>query len=261
MNWAPLLGFLALGGCAHHSPVAAAVASVPIVNKHPVIHVIVALCDKASQGIQPVPKKIGNGDDPGSNLYWGCDMGVKSYFKRSRDWKLVSDIKAPGEPILETLVFHHYSGAWLVADAYRGRQIKQATADLQQFCLGRGARAVTVGKEKLEVGGSADFLVYVGHDGLMDFRLLIDTKPSEKKVPDVAVLCCRSKRYFTPILGHAKPVLLTNDLMAPEAYVVEAAVSGWLKKESQAQIAERAAVAYNTFQHCGMKGARNLFRP
>ena len=34
-----------------------------------IIHVFVALCDNDSQGIVPVPKKIGNGNDPDNNLY------------------------------------------------------------------------------------------------------------------------------------------------------------------------------------------------
>ncbi|EDY21883.1 hypothetical protein CfE428DRAFT_0008 [Chthoniobacter flavus Ellin428] len=37
------------------------------------IHVFVALADNATQGIVPVPAKIGNGDDAEHNLYWGRD--------------------------------------------------------------------------------------------------------------------------------------------------------------------------------------------
>ncbi len=35
------------------------------------IHIMVALCDNQYQGIVKVPKGIGNGQDPNSNLYWG----------------------------------------------------------------------------------------------------------------------------------------------------------------------------------------------
>lgn len=45
------------------------------------IHVFVALCDNANQGIVPVPESLGNGQDPKSNLYWGAIYGLKSYFK------------------------------------------------------------------------------------------------------------------------------------------------------------------------------------
>ncbi|HLG03689.1 MAG TPA: hypothetical protein VI731_08850, partial [Bacteroidia bacterium] len=59
------------------------------------IHVFVALCDNDSQGIVPVPKKIGNGNDPGNNLYWGCGYGVRTFFNNSDDWRLISTVKSP----------------------------------------------------------------------------------------------------------------------------------------------------------------------
>jgi hypothetical protein len=37
--------------------------------------------------IAAVPKLIGNGDDPYNNLYWGAQYGVKTYFKKSSDWR------------------------------------------------------------------------------------------------------------------------------------------------------------------------------
>ncbi len=49
------------------------------------IHIIVALCDNKYQGIVPVPKTIGNGQDPKNNLYWGTAYGIKTYFKRSSE--------------------------------------------------------------------------------------------------------------------------------------------------------------------------------
>jgi hypothetical protein len=36
------------------------------------IRVFIALCDNKTQGIVPVGEKIGNGNDPEANLYWGC---------------------------------------------------------------------------------------------------------------------------------------------------------------------------------------------
>jgi hypothetical protein len=41
------------------------------------VRVYVALCDNESQGIVPVPAKIGNCNDPDQNLYWG-ENGKKS---------------------------------------------------------------------------------------------------------------------------------------------------------------------------------------
>ena len=44
------------------------------------VHVFVALADNQSQGIVPVPAKIGNGEDPENNLYWGSAYGIKTFF-------------------------------------------------------------------------------------------------------------------------------------------------------------------------------------
>jgi hypothetical protein len=48
------------------------------------VHVFVALADHQYQGIIPVPARLGNGDDPDHNLYWGSfAYGVKTFFSRS----------------------------------------------------------------------------------------------------------------------------------------------------------------------------------
>lgn len=85
------------------------------------IHILVALCDNKYQGIVPVPAKIGNGQDPAYNLYWGCAFGIKSFFKKSNDWKLLKTA-AVDAVILERLIFKHKtSNTLLIADAYNGQ--------------------------------------------------------------------------------------------------------------------------------------------
>src|SRR5215203_6417081 len=56
----------------------------PAFGKPLVVHVTVALCDNATQGIVPVPPAIGDGNDPRTNLYWGASYGVKSQLKREK---------------------------------------------------------------------------------------------------------------------------------------------------------------------------------
>ena len=48
------------------------------------VHVFVALADNEHQGIVPVPAKLGNGEDPEHNLYWGSAYGVKTFFHAFR---------------------------------------------------------------------------------------------------------------------------------------------------------------------------------
>src|SRR5271156_5534262 len=76
-----------------------------------VVHVFVALADNQHQGIVPVPAKLGNGDAPASNLYWGAAFGVKSYFRASSDWMLLSSAPGPEPAILERCVFRHRDDA------------------------------------------------------------------------------------------------------------------------------------------------------
>lgn len=47
--------------------------------------------------------------------------------------------------------------------------------------------------------------------------------------------------------------------MAPEAYVLDAALAGWLAQESGERVRARAAAAYHKYQRCGPRAAADLF--
>lgn len=227
-----------------------------------VIHTFVALCDNEHQGIVKVPTKIGNGKDPENNLYWGCDLGTKTFIKKHKDWKLIQTLTNPRENVLERCVFKHKtSKTVLVADAYDGEFIKKCTVDFLKSCAGDFNDFVVVDNDSIATGGDADLLTYIGHNGLMDFRLGKTYLPQKTHKREVIILGCISKRYFTPFIKPtgATPLLWTTGLMAPEAYILTAATEGWLKNEPAEAIKERAAQAYNQYQKCGIKGARNLF--
>ncbi|MHC4324447.1 MAG: hypothetical protein ACYSUX_09260 [Planctomycetota bacterium] len=226
------------------------------------IHVIVALCDNDSQGIVPVPKSLGNGDDPHNNLYWGALYGTKSFIKKSRDWKLVETKKKVNEKILERIIFRHTSAnVYLVADAYRGKNIKSAVECFLNAAVGNNARIVEFDDVKIPIGGNANMVAYIGHNGLMDFEVDPIKKTRDGHANDAIVLACKSKPYFAPFLSKigSRSVLLTTGFMAPEAYTLEAALAGWIAGENGKQIRERAAQAYHKYQKCGIKGARRLF--
>ena len=235
-------------------------------NSSKTIHVFVALCDNKYQGIIPVRPALGNGDDPRNNLYWGALYGVKTTFKKSSDWDLLSTINKPADNILERCVFKHTKNEiYLVADAYRGREIKQATVDFLTAAAGGDAEAVSVGSDSetmsIYTGGAADMLVYIGHDGLMDFTLSRYPKKANSKIRETIILACKSRMFFTPAIRQAgaKPLLWTTGLMAPEAYTLEAALAGWAIGETDEEIRQRAAQAYHKYQNCGLKAAQNLF--
>ncbi len=46
--------------------------------------------------------------------------------------------------------------------------------------------------------------------------------------------------------------------MAPEAYTLKSALDGWIAGETNDQIRDRAADAYDKYQHCGARAAHRL---
>jgi len=227
------------------------------------IHVFVALCDNDSQGIVPVPKALGNGDDPKNNLYWGAMYGTKTFLKRSDAWELVAKIDRLNEKILERIVLkHRETGTYLVADAYRGTQIKQTIEAFLESAAGNHPRILKVGNTELGIYGNANLIAYIGHNGLMDFNVACPKPNPSRRHPGAAiVLACKSKPYFLPLLQktECQPLLLTTGFMAPEAYTLEAALEAWLAGQDPSGIKTRAAKAYNQYQKCGIKGATRLF--
>lgn len=226
-----------------------------------IIHILTALCDNKNQGIVLVPVAIGNGRDPAKNLYWGAGFGVKTFFKKQTDWKLLKQIENPSESILERLVFKHVKqDAYLIADAYDGAEIRQTTDDLLLYASGRKKCTIKADNFVLEAGKSADLVVYVGHNGLMDFSLSEYPTKADDKKRQVIILACASKNYFASALKKtgAQPLLWTTNLMCPEAYTSDAAIDAWLQNKTNVEIREAAATAYHKYQKCGLRGAKSL---
>ncbi len=236
--------------------------AVPATAGQRVVHVIVALCDNEFQGIVKVPAGIGNGQKPSTNLYWGAGYGVKTHFNRSEEWVAIDCMKPTVPHILDRAIWKHRDSAvYLVADAYDGRNIREATEDLLRFASGAAPEKILVGGTEIRAGGGAQLIAYVGHDGLMDFALEEVFGPAGTSTRETIILACISKRFFAPHLRHtgAQPLLWTTGLMAPEAYTLKAALNGWVRRETHEAIHERAAQAYDKYQKCGITGARRLF--
>ncbi len=216
------------------------------------IRVFVALADNKSQGIIPVPAKIGNGDDAARNLYWGCDEALPVILRKSADWKLTSREPGTKETILERVIFTHRTGAWrIVADAYRGSAIKECIVDFFK----------TLGSD--ESPESLPLVAYIGHNGLMDFTLPEEAVARRGPGRDAIVLCCVSESYFAEPLRKtgARPVLTTTELMYPGGFILRDALAGWIRKEPPDQLRHRAAAAYARNQGISVKAARGVFAP
>lgn len=224
------------------------------------VHIMVALCDNTYQGIVPVPKGIGNGQNPATNLYWGCGYGIKTYFKKSAEWTHIRTEKIDST-ILERMIFKHKNtNTYLIADAYNGKYIKQCTIDFLKSNAGQMNDTVMVGKTVIGTHGKSKLLAYIGHDGLMDFELENTFHKADDAKRDCIILACYSKNYFSTYITSAgsQPLVWTTGLMCPEAYTVHDAISAYLKGEPRDQVRLKAAEAYNKYQKCGLKGAQRL---
>jgi hypothetical protein len=239
-------------------------------HKYRLAHVFVALCDNAHQGIVKVPPALGNGQEPAGNLYWGAPYGVKTFFSKSADWAAVPIVAAPkNEAILDRCVFRSTGKGrttYVIAEAYDGSKMPAA---LQEFFNAAAGRTVTEfdipaasGKTRLQAGGYADLVAFVGHNGLMDIQL--DDYP-EKLTDDnpgaAVVLACKSRKYFEGPLGRAgcRPLVLTSQFMAPEAYTLDAILRSWGAGDAPDGIARKAALAYAKYQKIKPATAQKMF--
>ena len=226
------------------------------------IHVFVALCDNVHQGIVPVPPALGDGKNPRRNLYWGALYGVKTYFKNAPGWTLLQTIEKPRAHILERCIFKKIDAdLFLVADAYNGEQIKETITDFLNSNSNFLKSTLTVRDIKIGLHANADLLAYIGHNGLMDFPPPPIHLKHARAGKDVIILACKSRPYFERFILSAgsNPLLLTNGLMAPEAYTLKSAIDGWSAHETNESIRLRAVKTYQHYQKTSFKAANKLF--
>ena len=231
------------------------------------IHVFVALCDNDTQAIAPVNDRIGDGDDPENNLYWGCSDGLPKYFAKRKQWSLIRTERDVTADILRRVIFRHkQTRALLVADAYRGSSIRICLGDFLYSAAGQQKVPVCLGAPeeggRLSMfGGGADLVAYIGHNGLMEHSVSEPDKIDGSRTRDAIVLSCVSDRYFRELLRRngARPVLTTQQFMYPGAFALHAALEGWLRKESLPQLRTRAGKAMAINQKISVKAATRIF--
>lgn len=257
------LALLCLPACTAQTrklPIMLPQEAIAVDTTHKTIHVFVALCDNRYQGIVPVPAAIGNGQDPDHNLYWGCAFGVRTYFRNSREWRLLR-VQKTNAVRMERLVFRHVTkDVYLIADAYDGRYIRQCTIDFLRSCAGQWKDTVHTGNTVLGIGGHAKLVAYIGHDGLMDFQLDEAFANADRRQRSCMILACISQKYFAPHLKAtlANPLVWSTGLMSPEAYTLHDALSAYVNHEPASAIRTRAVRAYARYQKCSERAAGRL---
>jgi hypothetical protein len=235
-----------------------------------VAHVIVALCDNQYQGIVPVPKAIGDGDDPNNNLYWGAGYGVKTFFRRSAEWKTIPIAASDNSKVLDQAVFKREISrngkivtAYVFAEAWRGREIEAATEQFLKITQGNHQQRVNLDYAEIAVGSNAHIIAYVGHNGLMDFNApALQKNPDDKLTRNAIILACKSHDYFKHLIDSPTSLLLTTrSFMAPEAYSLEAAITSWFENSNKEKVVADASKAYAKYQKISEKSARTVFVP
>ncbi|MCY2930490.1 MAG: hypothetical protein NTV86_13520 [Planctomycetota bacterium] len=143
--------------------------------------------------------------------------------------------------------------------------MREALADFFTAASGAGrVEFVTGGQEpavRLQAGGWADMVAFVGHNGLMDVPSP-EVPARQRGGPTAAVvLACRSKDYFLSPLRQAgcRPLITTTGLMAPEAYCLDAIVRSWSEGKSGRDVQVAAGGAYAKYQRCDARTAEKLF--
>ena len=73
---------------------------------------------------------------------------MKTYFARSTEWSLISCNNKTKHEVLERCIFKHRAeDRYLIADAYRGREIQSAILDFLDSAAG-------LGREQIEIVGN-----------------------------------------------------------------------------------------------------------
>jgi len=218
-------------------------------GKPMVITVHVALCSNLS--IWCGSKKLGNGDKPRTNLYWGGASGLTAWFRyRRKGYNQVFRDGGDGKVIVDRVVYRRrvrwISKRWkrfgvtkpfdiyLVGLAYRGRHIGKAVGALiRQTATGAGSTLklklnTKEGKTKKEmtlaIGGRGHLVGYAGHNHLMDvWGLWKWPKVTRKRPVGYFALACMSAQYLAPRLTHklTHAVLLTRVFMYPGAFTID----------------------------------------
>jgi hypothetical protein len=215
------------------------------------MEVFVPLCDS-----QLIACGAGRAGDPLSldgNLYWGAAYGAERYLSRAPGFRVISrrEHPSPERPYLLrelTLVRAGSAGereVRLTFHAYAGTAIDQALADFFRATAGES---------------EADLVVWMGHDRLMDVAAP-SLSPSGRARPAI-VLACVSERYFAPLLRQigSRPIALTRSLMAPEAYLLEAAAGAIARRGlDEKAVREALVAAYARFQRISPKAAGSVF--
>jgi hypothetical protein len=232
--------------------------------------VVVPLCSNAQ-----IDCGSGPAGKPGSletNLYWGAIFGARRFLERKNSgWERVDvqEKEQLADGMLQRAVYRRRVAgeAWgspaqveqlLVLEAVHGAKIDGAVDRFWALATGGGRVRFRDGErardERVHVAG------YAGHNRLMDGKKLPAPTAGRAPIPSF-VLACYSESYFDGALSAAgsRPLVTTRALMAPEGYVVEAAVRALGDNRSAPSVRDDTVRAYAKWQRLSFGVASAMF--
>ncbi|HVV88287.1 MAG TPA: hypothetical protein VHE35_34835 [Kofleriaceae bacterium] len=234
-----------------------------------VVQVHVPLCD--NDVIPCGNARLGDGDTPASNLYWGTTEGTAGWFgRRGSGWKqvLATDGGAVGLPdVLDLRVWRREivtPRAWrargvaaryplyVVAFAWRGEQIGRAFDRYAEDLYGVGSTTIVLPDgTRLAAGGDAHVVAYVGHNHLMDldgydWRGL--AARADPRPRGALAIACHTAVYVQDVVpGPSRvPLLFTRDFLLASSAALEGAVLALAAGGDYAAIRRGGAQGYAT---------------
>jgi hypothetical protein len=245
-----------------------------------VVQVHVPLCDN---DIIPCGNaRLGDGDNPDTNLYWATSPGFGRWFTRKKSgWKQVLDgdgATVGDADVLDVRVFRRTvkaSRAWrkagaparfdvyVVAQAWRGAAIDAALAAYAADLYGGAERAIELADgTTIAAGGAARIVAYVGHNRLMD----VDAYAWPAEAPDApakgaVAIACHTASYMGEDVPAATrvPLLMTRDFLFANAAPLERAVVAFAEGGGYADVRTAAAEGYAAAQDRDVKKVQGAF--
>jgi len=243
-----------------------------------VVEVHVPLCDNTI--IRCGNRKLGDGDNPETNLYWSTTPGFGEWFaRRGSGWKRLARHKEGDTGDADVLALHVYRRivatppAWrkrgapskleidIVVHGWRGKSIDRALAAYAADVSGSTARTVKLDDgTTLDAGGAAQIVAWVGHNRLMDLDAFQWPAPGTATKGAIAI-ACQTAPYMEDEVPAATrvPLLMTRDFLFANAAPLEATVLAFASGGDYAKIRLDAATAYARVQEREVKQVYGAF--
>lgn len=240
----------------------------------------VPLCD--NRILRCGSKRMGDGDNPDTNLYWNTDEGFLGWFgRRGSGWRAV-DVKEAGAPadVLETRVWHRRvaaTGAWrahgvtdpidvyLVVYAWRGTAIDATLAAYLDDVYGDTPREVTLADgTTLHAGGASTIVAWVGHNRLMDVEPIdwaARAAHATAAPKGVIAEACQTAPYMAAEVSSPArvPLLMTNDFLFAGAHAFEGVATAFARGGTLSEIRTLATAQYAAGEHQTVRHVGRVF--